>query len=288
MITMADLRKQPHWSYSAVNCYLNICSLQYYFRYIEHAESEQTSVVLPFGRAFHAAASEQALKAGNGECLTKPELVDVFASCFKVECDETDNLKFKHGDTVDSLIDKAADMLDELLACWFDFNNLIGVAVPFKMNMTGLSKPLIGEFDLVIKEQSYPVIVDWKTAACSWSQPKADRDLQATCFCYAYEKMHNTKPSFRFDVVTKNKQPKFCQLYTERDADAFARFEAIVLAVEQAVNAGIFLPAETSHFCGDCPYASRCKSWPSAAPSRVAMEGRHHKQARSMFLPLAG
>jgi putative RecB family exonuclease len=117
--------------------------------------------------------------------------------------------------------------------------------------------------------------VDWKTAASSWSPGKADRDLQATCFCYAYNHEHRVNPYFRFDVITKTKQPKLCQLYTERNADAFARFEAIVLAVEQAVNAGIFLPAEKSHFCGDCPYANRCKSW-------------HHKQTRSMFLPLAG
>ena len=261
MDKLSDLRKAPHWSYSAINCYLNICSLQYYFRYIEKAQAEQTSVVLPFGRAFHAAASEQALKAGNGECLTKPELVDVFASCFKVECDETENLKFKNGDTIDSLITKAADMLDELLACWFDFNNLIGVAVPFKIAIDGLSKPLIGEYDMLIKEQSYPVIVDWKTAACSWSPQKADRDLQATCFCYAYNKMNGDNPYFRFDVITKTKKPKFDQLYTERDVDSFNRFEAIALAVEQAVNAGIFLPAETSYFCNDCAYASRCKSW---------------------------
>ncbi len=48
-----ELREVPHWSYSALNTYLNICQMQYYFRYIEPAEVEQTSACFPFGRAFH-------------------------------------------------------------------------------------------------------------------------------------------------------------------------------------------------------------------------------------------
>ena len=274
MENLATLRKEPHWSYSAINCYLNICSLQYYFRYVCHAEAEQTSAVLPFGRAFHAAASEQALVAAKGKCLNKPEIVEVFESVFHLECDQTDNLTFKTGETYDSMVAKAADMLDELLARWSDFRNVVGVAVPFKIKVPGLSKPLIGEYDLLITETDKPVIVDWKTSACRWNTDKVERDLQATCFCYAYNREHQVNPEFRFDVITKAKSPQLGQFYTKRDADAFARFEAIAVAVERAVNAGIFLPAETSYFCGDCPYASKCKQW-------------HHKQTRSMFLPLA-
>ena len=53
------LREMPHWSYSAMQCYLT-CPLKYKFRYIDNAEPERTGSCFPFGRAFHAALSERA------------------------------------------------------------------------------------------------------------------------------------------------------------------------------------------------------------------------------------
>ena len=52
------LKEMPHWSYSAMQCYL-ICPLKYKFRYIDNAEPERTGSCFPFGRAFHAAVSFQ-------------------------------------------------------------------------------------------------------------------------------------------------------------------------------------------------------------------------------------
>ena len=44
MTSIDELRTEAHWSYSALNTYLNICQLQYFFRYVEQAEIERTSV----------------------------------------------------------------------------------------------------------------------------------------------------------------------------------------------------------------------------------------------------
>ena len=60
MATIDELRQEPHWSYSALNTYLNICQAQFMYRYVEHAEVERTSACFPFGRAFHAALTAQA------------------------------------------------------------------------------------------------------------------------------------------------------------------------------------------------------------------------------------
>ena len=38
METLDELRQEPHWSYSALNTYLNICQAQFMYRYVEHAE----------------------------------------------------------------------------------------------------------------------------------------------------------------------------------------------------------------------------------------------------------
>ena len=58
------MRDAPHWSYSAFQTYLT-CPVRYYFRYIEHAEVERTSISIPFGRAFHAVLSERAMKGAD-------------------------------------------------------------------------------------------------------------------------------------------------------------------------------------------------------------------------------
>ena len=58
-IRIDKLRESPHWSYSAMQCYLT-CPLKYKFRYIDNAEPERTGSCFPFGRAFHAALSERA------------------------------------------------------------------------------------------------------------------------------------------------------------------------------------------------------------------------------------
>ncbi|UKI33096.1 MAG: PD-(D/E)XK nuclease family protein [Lentisphaeria bacterium] len=67
MATIDELRQEPHWSYSALNTYLNVCQLQYFYRYVEQPEIERTSVCLPFGKAFHAALTAQAWECLMGE-----------------------------------------------------------------------------------------------------------------------------------------------------------------------------------------------------------------------------
>ena len=49
MATIDELRKEPHWSYSALNTYLNVCQAQFMYRYVDQAEVERTSVCFPFG-----------------------------------------------------------------------------------------------------------------------------------------------------------------------------------------------------------------------------------------------
>ena len=103
--------------------------------------------------------------------------------------------------------------------------------------------------------------MDWKTSASRWPAGKADRDLQATVFSYAYEKQNGTAPLFRFDVITKTKNPGCESHYTSRGFHDFRRFEALANRAQYAINKGIFLPNETSFACGECPYRDRCRTW---------------------------
>ena len=264
MASIDELRQGPHWSYSALNTYLNICQLQYFYRYVEQVEVERTSVCFPFGKAFHSALTAQAWECMMGNTLRQDELVERFSEAFRIEAEATPNLIYKEGENFDTIIDLATKMLDAALANWTDYYTIKGVAQAFKVDVPGLDKPLIGEFDLIVQDGRDACIVDWKTSASRWPAGKADRDLQATVFSYAYEKQNGTAPLFRFDVITKAKNPVCETHYTCRDKAAFLRFESLAVRVQDAVDKGVFLPNETSFACAECPYRERCKSWHSS------------------------
>ena len=264
MASIDELRQGPHWSYSALNTYLNICQLQYFYRYVEQVEVERTSVCFPFGKAFHSALTAQAWECMMGNTLRQDELVERFSEAFRIEAEATPNLIYKEGENFDTIIDLATKMLDAALANWTDYYTIKGVAQAFKVDVPGLDKPLIGEFDLIVQDGRDACIVDWKTSASRWPAGKADRDLQATVFSYAYEKQNGTAPLFRFDVINKAKNPVCETHYTCRDKAAFLRFESLAVRVQDAVDKGVFLPNETSFACAECPYRERCKSWHSS------------------------
>ena len=256
-----ELRKTPHWSYSALNTYLNVCHLQYFYRYIEQAEVEQTSACLVFGKAFHAALNQQADVAKHGSNLSVENLTDLFDEYFTAEIKATPTLKYKEGENADTLLELARRMFKPVIDNWNDFYNVRSIAEGFKVDVPFLNQPLIGEFDCVVEDGNDPCIVDWKTSATRWPSGKADKDLQATVFSYAYEKRYGKVPLFRFDVITKAKTPTCEAHYTSRQISDFKRFEVLAAKAQEAIHKGVFLPSETSFACGDCPYKNRCKTW---------------------------
>ena len=195
------MRDAPHWSYSALQTFLT-CPMRYYFRYIEHAEVERTPISIPFGRAFHLVLSERAMKGTN---YTIVDAKEDFAVYFKGETEVCENLTYKPDEDYWFWDKRGCDMLELALAEWPDDYTVKSVAEAFSVNVPGLSKPLVGEFDLVTVDGGDETICDWKTAATNWPKGKADRDLQATTFAYAYMKKYGVNPVFRFDVYTKSK-----------------------------------------------------------------------------------
>ena len=142
---------------------------------------------------------------------------------------------------------------------WSDDFVVKSVAESFSVEVPGLQKPLIGEFDLVVTDGGDEAVCDWKTAGSKWPVGKADRDLQATAFCYAYKKIYGKAPVFRFDVYTKTKTPALNQYYTLRTQDELDRFEFVANKIEKAVSAELFYPNENILNCAECPYADRCR-----------------------------
>ena len=276
--TLAQLKEQPHYSYTALNTYINVCQLMYYYRYVEKAEAERTPVALPFGSAFHSVLSEQAQAAKTGKLITADEMADAFAAYFQANCKDAANIVFKRDEGMEDQMATAKRMFEVMNNEWIDYWNIQSVAEPFRIEMPGLSKPIIGELDMVISETTpfddegdggHDTIVDFKTAARMWSDDRASKDLQATVFCHAFEKVHGRRPSFRFDVVTKAKTPTVRHFHTSRDDGDYSRLGKLLATADRGIQAGIFLPNETSFACSDCPYADRCSQWHCKASNTV-------------------
>ena len=255
-MNIIDLKSAPHWSYSAFQTYLQ-CPMKYYLRYVEHAEPEHTCSALPFGRAFHAVLSERARK---GTAFSLDDAKDDFFVYFKGETEVCENLTYKPEESFESCLMKGYDMLETALENWQDDYVDVSVAEAFSVEVPGLSKPLIGEFDLIVRNDDEEIVCDWKTSASKWQTGKADWDLQATTFCYAYQQLYGRIPLFRFDVFTKAKQPTATNYYTLRTESDLQKFIFLAQQIEKSIQSGLFYPNENCMNCSDCPYKKQCKN----------------------------
>jgi putative RecB family exonuclease len=254
MATLSEYRQREHWSYSALNQFLNICSLQFYFDRIAKLPRAFTPVSLSFGNAFHRVCEYVSMIRIEGKQPKKAEAKDLFGDLWSRQVQEDKEIKFDEDESAESCSKQGRDMIGCLVDGVDAEEQVIAVNEAFcvpLIDATGnvLEKPLIGEIDMVVTKAGKKSLVDWKTAANRWPKSKAAKDLQPTCFTYAYQQLHDEAPGFRFDVITKAKTPVLERHLTERNQDHFDRMVALVMAVEKAIKAESFLPSEQSFYC---------------------------------------
>lgn len=124
-----------------------------------------------------------------------------------------------------------------------------------------LSVPFVGYIDLITDDL---VLSDLKTAARSWTQAKADEDIQITGYWMFAQKMLGQPPNrLTLDVLVKNKTPKYQEIETTRQQSDWDALIARSRTMLKMVEAGIFPPADSGcwlcspRFCGywwSCPY----------------------------------
>ncbi len=273
------LREVPHWSFSSLNGFINICSLQWAFKYIYKYEPESIPVNLLFGSVFHKAASWIALMRKQNIYPADEEAMDVFTEMFKLElrCSDVEKLTADNNELKD-LEAKGRQMIECLNNEWQE-DNVIAISKQFSVMLPGTSKPLIGEVDVIVKDDNNKhILIDWKTSSSKWPIEKAQKDLQATLYMYAYEQLEKNYIAsdnvFRYDVITKTKEPKYIQYPTYRNKNDFIKLGQLIQIIERAVKNEIFLPNETSFYCSSCQFKNACKSW-------------HIKQSTKIFPAIA-
>ena len=268
LFSLASLRRQPHWSFSQINALVNYCSLAWAFRYVHRREPEFRPVSLVFGSAFHSALASHATRRLHGQEVTVTDSHGVFADLLTENCRRDDPpVRFSEGETIDTLVARGQRMLATYLASLDPQEKIEAVGVPFAVPLLDasgrlLDKPLIGEFDLVVRgADGIRTVVDWKTSARRWPKGKADADLQATCYLWAERQSRRPDSKFRFEVVTKTKSP-VCERHPAiRSSEDFVRLGELVRVLERIVANECFVPQEGGWECANCRYATSCKTW---------------------------
>ena len=277
---LAWLRARPHWSYSQINGLVEFCSLAWAFRYAYRLEPEFTPVSLVFGTAFHGALSYQAVRRMQGTDCTAAECGDLFAELLAESCRaESRPVRLGEDDTVDSLVEQGRRMLQVQIGSRDPEEEIEAVGVPFSVPLldasgVALSKPLIGEYDLVVRKGGIRTVVDWKTSARRWPEGKAATDLQPTCYLWAERQLGHDGTQFRFEVVTKTKS-SVCERHpATRDGEDFVRLGELVRVLERVVASECFHPHDGGWECANCPYATACKGWHRERGRRSVRTGR--------------
>lgn len=269
MSTLAELAiDREHWSYSSLNQFLNICSLQWAFQRYYQLPKEFVPVNLAFGSAFHRTLEAISLQRLEHKLMTETESRDLFADFWSRQLQEDPQVRFEE----DQDAEKLGEQGRGLVACYRNSINpaeeVLTINQAFCVPLIDqqgavLDKPLIGEFDLVTCNGSKKTIIDWKTSATRWNPGKAHRAMQPTMYLYGYEQ-NNGKgalPEFRYDIVVKNKTPVFEQHVTKRGPDAFQRMIEKVKLAESMIASEHFCPNDEGMFCKSCPFAGACKNW---------------------------
>lgn len=269
MLTLEELRTdREHWSFSSINSFLNICSLQWAFQRVYRIEREFIPSALVFGSVFHRVAEYIYLTFKSGApCPSSTQAGEMFGDLWQRQLEEDRGIRFDEEVSADDCCQEGI----KLAGCLADNLNrderVLDVnktfAVPL-INAEGvaLETPIIGEIDWVSQDEAGLVFLnDWKSSKNRWPKKKAALDLQPTCSLYAWNQVQRSCPEFRFQVVVKQVKP-VCEMHiTTRKPEDFARLVWLVERIELAVNAELFFPSEQSFYCAGCGFKSACKQW---------------------------
>jgi putative RecB family exonuclease len=266
MGTLDEYRDREHWSFSALNQFLNICSLQFYFDRIAKLPRTFSPVSLSFGSAFHRAMEWIHLVKMDGEQPKESEAGDRFRDLWSRQVKEDKQIRFDDEITEETCSAQGADLVAAFLKAADPEEQIISVNEAFAVPLIDaegnvLEKPMVGELDCRVSKAGVTTIVDWKTSARRWPKDQAEKSMQPTVYLYGDRQLHNEVVPMRFDVVVKNKTPVVERHVTTRTVDRFYRMVELVKMVESMIAAEHFLPNEQGFWCAGCPHQEACRNW---------------------------
>lgn len=259
-------------SYSEVSSYQR-CPLQWKFRYVDKAESEQVSAALIMGSGVHAAI-EHHLHAimSCGELCTIEDLMAVFDECWEAEASKTP-VTFPRGQDRDTIRETATRMIQQFLHSPHALpdGQLVGIEENFRVTLADDLPTILGRIDVVTWDGHELLITDFKTARSMWTPATAQENAeQLMLYSVGMRGLANTlsddaKIALRFVVLTKTKTPKIESLPVKLEQNRLQRtvltVRNVVTSMRQASEADTIYPNPSQFNCSGCSFKARCRKW---------------------------
>lgn len=253
---------RPYLSHSSLSTY-RTCPLRFYFRYVASVQEEFVSSSLVFGSAIHSALER--FFADQFEGLSAPEMSDLLAA-YRGSWSERDgeNLRFRDGETTESLEEQAKRMLTAFLvspAAKVE-GRLLGVEEELTRTIQLDCPDLLARLDLLIDAGDSLVVRDFKTSRSKWSAEQLDVEAaQLLLYHEVVRELADGRPiHLEFVILTKTKAPSIDIHRVEFD-EARLRWQADAFrSTWQAIRAGSFFPSPSVLACSGCSYRNACRS----------------------------
>ena len=257
-------------SVSQIKSYLR-CPESYRLKYVLGEQPAFVPTPFAFGAAFHSAlAALYSAVRSTGSVPSLDNVQSVFVDEWTSAVRGPLPLQLDDDDDSGDLIDKGKTML----ATYYEHAASQTIPVvehvekKFSVDLYDpdsgevLEEKLAGVIDLVVREESHPVIVEHKSSSKKYSLDQLRYDIQPTAYAYAAELLGWGEVGLRFNVVTKTKKPAVQTedvLRDDQDTDDFLR---TVVGILRAIDAGAFFPVRGWQ-CRSCPFSHACSGRPS-------------------------
>jgi len=235
-----------HLSYSSISTYL-ACSKYWEFKYIQKIPLP-TAVALVFGSAFHGAI-EKAILA-----KTKP--ANQWDSAWKEQMEERKEIAWGF-DTPESIYNEGLRMLsDKAIEGVITGLTASYIEREIVLRVPGVPIPITGKIDIIGMDG---IPGDFKTSAKSWSENKAQDELQPLFYLAALSQIGEpvARGRFRHYVFCKTKVPKVQVLEHEHDLKEMFFLFSMIQNIWKGISAGVFIENPTNWKCS----AQYCEYW---------------------------
>lgn len=270
-----------HLSYSSISTYLN-CGRAWKYRYVEEAAAQRTASLV-YGSAVHTAiklhkttgvalleawdmAWSQAVQGDVNWQEKTPKPVYSIMSFEDINWqDETPEALYNAGVRMLTHED-VISTLDSLTPATIQGVNAIEYHVSF--NVPGVPVPIVGYVDMIAR----PCMgVDFKTAGRSWTQERADKDLQSLFYVAALHQMGIvTLPAqFEYIVFVKLKTPKVQRFTVTKTAEDVWWLFRLIADAYNAIQGEAYMPNGVGSWMCSPRY---CGFYSDCMPNTIKLE----------------
>jgi len=251
-----------HLSYSSISAY-QLCARSWRYRYVDKVQTPK-SPNLAFGSAVHETVEHLIVSRHRGQSAdvqatwaekwAKQQSEDIAWDGELPEEWANNGARILAHPTVQATIDQIVPLVED---------NQPVVEKRVELRVPGIDVPIIGFIDLITADG---VPCDFKTAARSWTQDQADKEMQVLFYLTALNQAGytlNPELRFRHIVFVKTKTPQVQVIESRRKpADLFWLFNTIG-DVWRGIQAEVFPPNPSAWKCSEkwCEYWHLCRGY---------------------------